>query len=304
MNNFYYFSKTKLKFIEIKNFSRKFLSLVVILVLIVSTMLFGGYFLITSFINSDSQLSSLKAENKELSDKLTEVVSLYKKLNSSIDSLSSINNELRVAANLPPVSAEDKSLGTGGGTFDNILNFSKRNSKIDLDELSEFIDNVQNKIAFEKSNYMEISNTLKSNQQLFAAIPAIKPASGTVAEHGFGMRVHPILGITRMHEGIDIITGIGTPVYAPGGGTIEFVGNKGGFGLCIEIEHGFGYRTVLGHLSEADVKVGQKINRGTFLARTGNSGLSTGPHLHYEVHHNGIALNPTDFIFDDLNLFN
>ncbi|MCU7495005.1 MAG: peptidoglycan DD-metalloendopeptidase family protein [Ignavibacteria bacterium] len=302
MNKFYYFSKTKLKLIEISNFHKKFLSLFIFLVLIVSCILFGGFLLINSLVNSDSELSGLKAENKELSSKLSEMASLYKKLDKSVDSLTQANNELRTATDLPAISGEERALGTGGGLFEKI--FSKRHSGVDLDQLSEFVDQVKTKISFERSDYLEISNKLKSNKKLFEAIPAIKPADGVVTAHGFGMRMHPILGVVRMHEGIDIVADIGTPVYAPGSGTVAFVGTKGGFGLCIEIDHGFGYRTVMGHLSETMVTVGQKINRGTLVAKTGNTGLSTGPHLHYEVHHNGLALNPEDFFFDDLNLFN
>ena len=106
-----------------------------------------------------------------------------------------------------------------------------------------------------------------------------------------------------MHEGVDIITNIGTPVNASGGGKVDFVGYKGGFGLCIEIDHGFGYRTVYGHLSANLVSIDQKVSRGQIIAKTGNSGLSSGPHLHYEIQHNGVKLNPMDFIFDDLRIF-
>jgi murein DD-endopeptidase MepM/ murein hydrolase activator NlpD len=102
------------------------------------------------------------------------------------------------------------------------------------------------------------------------------------------MRRHPILKIVRMHEGVDIITDTGTSVFASGRGKVDFVGRRGGYGLTVEINHGFGYRTVYAHLSKTLVKSGQTIDRGHLIALSGNSGLSTGPHLHYEVHHNGI----------------
>jgi len=117
------------------------------------------------------------------------------------------------------------------------------------------------------------------------------------------MRMHPILKIRRMHEGLDIVTNLGTPVHSTGDGRVEFVGRKGGYGLCVEINHGFGYRTIYGHLSKAEVKKGQKVKRGTEIAKSGTSGLSTGPHLHYEVEHNGVKQNPEGFFFDDLNYF-
>jgi len=106
-----------------------------------------------------------------------------------------------------------------------------------------------------------------------------------------------------MHDGIDIMTNTGTPVYAPGNGTVDFVGYKGGYGLCIEIDHGYGYRTVFGHLSNASVQVGKIVKRGDLLAKTGNTGLSSGPHLHYEVHHDGIKQDPMGFFFDNSGFF-
>lgn len=270
--------------------------------MVVSSVLLGGYFLLRSLVGPDSHAGTLNSESRELSKKVEELASLYRKLNNDMDSLNRTNNELRLASDLPPVNDIDKNPGTGGGMFDNIVSLSHQ-SKIDLEALSEYIENVKNKINFEKNNFAEISQKLKNNQQLYSSIPAIKPSYGTLANHGFGMRVHPILGINRMHEGVDIITDIGTPVMSPGKGVISFTGSKGGYGLCIEIDHSFGYRTVLGHLSQINVNVGQQVERGEVIAKSGNSGLSSGPHLHYEVHHNGVAMDPEGFIFDDLGLF-
>jgi murein DD-endopeptidase MepM/ murein hydrolase activator NlpD len=135
-------------------------------------------------------------------------------------------------------------------------------------------------------------------------MPALKPCAGSFAYHGFGMRMHPILNKVRMHEGIDIITEVGTKVVAPGKGKVVFTGYKGSYGLTIEIDHGFGYRTLYAHLSRSNVKKGDYVNRNEFIATTGNSGLSTGPHLHYEVEHDGVKQDPIKFIFDDIDLFN
>ena len=115
--------------------------------------------------------------------------------------------------------------------------------------------------------------------------------------------MHPILHIYKMHDGIDIINDVGTSVYASGKGKVVFVGTKGGYGLAVEIEHGFVYKTVYGHLSSALVSEGQVVNRGQMIAKSGNSGLSSGPHLHYEVLHDGQNLNPADFFFDEYSYF-
>ena len=113
--------------------------------------------------------------------------------------------------------------------------------------------------------------------------------------------MHPILKVRKMHAGIDFVSDIGTLVYATGKGKVVYVGRRGSYGLEVVIDHGFGYRTTFAHLYKSLVRRGQKVERGDVIAKTGNSGLSTGPHLHYEVSHKGIKLNPSRFIFDDLD---
>jgi murein DD-endopeptidase MepM/ murein hydrolase activator NlpD len=303
MNKFFYFSKSKLEYIEIKNFSRKFVIALFISSFLMSFLFVGGFFLFKSLYNSNSDMESLKIENKGLAEKYKELLSLYKEVNSNLDSLLNSNDDLRIAADLPPISKDEKEFGSGGSAFETVYNFLKEDSKINLNDVDTYIENIKNKIEFERKNYFDVSNKLKENQLFFASLPAIKPTNGTFAVHGFGMRLHPVLKINRMHEGVDILTNIGTPVIASGGGRIDFVGYKGGLGLCVEIDHGFGYRTVYGHLSSSLVSINQKISRGQLIAKTGNTGLSSGPHLHYEIQHNGVKLNPMDFIFDDLKIF-
>jgi murein DD-endopeptidase MepM/ murein hydrolase activator NlpD len=303
MNKFYCFSKSKLEFVEIKNLPKKFFFLVTISSFLLSGLIFGGYYLINYIANPNSKIESLKNENRELNEKYRELLALYRNINTELDTLLNNTDLLRAAADLPPVSEDEKIMGTGGGSFSSLLNFDKKNISVNLNEMDNYVDNVKRKLEFEKKNYMDISSKLIENKEFFASLPAIKPASGTIGLHGFGMRLHPILGIRRMHEGIDIITHIGTPVVAAGAGIVDFVGFRGGLGLCVEIDHGFGYRTIYGHLSKLLVKIDQKVKRGQLIAKTGNTGLSSGPHLHYEVQHNGERINPRDFIFDDLKLF-
>jgi murein DD-endopeptidase MepM/ murein hydrolase activator NlpD len=258
--------------------------------------------IIAQVTGSGKSLLTLKKENAFLRNKLGENADLYKKLNSSLDSLINVNNTLRIAANLPPVSEEEKIIGVGGGYFDNDVDFIGNAISEDLKQALGYVDEVNRKVEFEKLQFQEISDKLKQNDKLFESLPAIKPCTGELGDR-FGMRRHPILNITRMHEGLDIITDIGSPVYASGNGRVEFVGTRSGYGLCVEINHGFGYKTIYGHLSGAEVKEGQTVKRGFEIAKTGTSGLSTGPHLHYEVEHNGVKLDPLDFFFDDINFF-
>jgi len=302
MKKLYFFSKEKLQFIEIKSYKFKLFIYFSIAVITISSLLFGGYFYLLNLTDSVNTVSSLKSENQQLSKKLTEIVKKYKLINNQIDSLSKYDYQLRLASNLEPISDEERLLGIGGGSFDNSIDYLSGNAGKQLKNALNFVDKLSRKIEFEKSNYDKISKKLKENKKLYASIPAIKPAAG-IALHDFGMRMHPILHIRRMHAGIDILANLRTPVHVTGNGRVEFVGHRGGYGLCIQVDHGFGYSTLYAHLSKTLVRKGQKVKRGDIIAKTGNSGLSTGPHLHYEVRHDGKALNPSRFFFDDINYF-
>ncbi|MGE5861109.1 MAG: M23 family metallopeptidase [Ignavibacteria bacterium] len=301
MKKLFYFSKTKLQFVEIKNYKSKLAGLFSGSVILLSILAFGIYSIISSIFGINNL--SIIEENKVLHKKLQEIIPLYSILDKELDSLIEENNRLRIAANLEPSNSDENLFGVGGGYFDNLKDFGVNRTDQYLSQAYSLLDEVSRKITFEKSQYFEISNKLSSNKKLFSAIPAIRPCTGDLSVHGFGMRNHPILGVRRMHEGIDIITDAGTSVFAAGNGVIDFVGRNKGYGLEVEIDHGFGYRTVYAHLSKTKVKVGQKVNRGDQIAKTGNTGLSTGPHLHYEVHHNGVKQDPQDYFFDDLSLF-
>ncbi len=302
MKKLYYFSSSKLQFLEVKNFKKKLVLYFFAAVLTLTATVYGTLKFISEVTGSGKSLSTLEEENNYLKNKITETASLYKKLDTELDSLVNENNTLRIAADLPPVSEEERQVGVGGGYFDNDLDFINSDLAADLKSALSYMDEVSRKVDFEKDQYVEISKKLKQNEKLFECLPAIKPCTGEIGNE-FGMRMHPILKIRRMHEGVDIVTNIGTPVHASGDGKIDFAGRKGGYGLCVEIDHGFGYKTVYGHLSHIEVKQGQKVKRGIEIAKSGTSGLSTGPHLHYEVEHNGVKLNPEDFFFDDVNFF-
>lgn len=295
MKKLYYFNYKYLRFTEIKGLKSKLVLLIGISILLISS--FGIYFL------GEMSKKQNFPPDQAFQHKIESLIKNYQKVNTQLDSLLKVNNELRIAANLPVISNEEHQLGVGGGEFDLSSDFKNNINDNGLKAVDSFVDKLLTKIKFEKQNVNDIATALKRNEELYKDIPAIKPCSGSLAAHGFGMRLHPILHVLRMHNGLDILTGVGTPVYASGGGIIDFVGYKNGFGFCVEIDHGFGYRTIYGHLSNAKAKQGQKVSRNTLIAFTGNTGLSTGPHLHYEVLHDGINLDPELFFFNDSQLF-
>ena len=126
------------------------------------------------------------------------------------------------------------------------------------------------------------------------------PVSMARITSSFGMRFHPLLGFTRMHKGIDIGTAWGTPIHAPADGTITFAGRSGGYGNFIKLSHGGGIETHYGHLSRFATRPGQHVSRGEVIGYSGNSGMSTGPHLHWEVLRGGVAVNPRGFSFSSV----
>lgn len=301
MKKLFYFSKSSLKYVEIRHFKIK-----LIVALIASAILFTSVFIILYYIfggisDPNFTIRSLKRENQELKKQIKNISESYERIIADLDSISELNKEYRIAAGLEPISDEERLLGVGGSEENFIAKFNIRDSE--TNELLDRIDEMNRAIEFEKIQTKEIAEQFALNKQLFENIPAIKPIKGNYSIRGFGIRTHPILGINKFHTGLDINSNWGTPVYAPGNGKVVMVGREAGYGLVIEIDHGFGYKTIYAHLSEALVKNGQKVKRGDVIAKSGNSGLSSGPHLHYEVRHNGKVLNPTDFFFDDLTLF-
>jgi murein DD-endopeptidase MepM/ murein hydrolase activator NlpD len=143
----------------------------------------------------------------------------------------------------------------------------------------------------------EVEKALAHRDEVWAATPSISPAMGLMTD-GFGGRPDPVTGRHALHRGLDISARRGTPVIAPADGVVVFTGLSGGLGKTIRIAHGLGYTTVYGHLDRIEVEPGEEVRRGAKIGTLGNSGRSTGPHLHYEVHVDGEAVNPLYYILD------
>jgi hypothetical protein len=167
------------------------------------------------------------------------------------------------------------------------------------------IEGLKKQMYIQTKSYDEIVALAKNKEQMYASIPAIQPVTNkelTRLASGFGRRVDPIYKVRRMHYGVDFSAPRGTPVYATGDGVINKVKtNYGGYGKEIVIDHGYGYLTRYAHLSEFNVKRGQKIKRGECIGYVGSTGKSTAPHLHYEVIKDKKKVNPVHYFYNDLN---
>ena len=167
------------------------------------------------------------------------------------------------------------------------------------------VDSLEYRLYAQSLSLDEIYKMAGTKQQRMATMPAIMPIKKNQCRivSGFGMRYHPILHYRRMHTGIDLTAQPGTPVYATGDGTVTVAGrgaNLGGYGVCIVINHGYGFQTLYAHLSDVKVNQGQRVKRGELIGNVGRTGLAQGYHLHYEVIQNGNKVNPVYFFFNDL----
>lgn len=173
----------------------------------------------------------------------------------------------------------------------------------------ELADKLERQLVIQSLSLDTIQRFAEQKKEMLACLPAIKPvredklSRGIRAMSGYGMRIHPVLKVRKMHTGIDFTGPIGTPVQVTGNGrVVEVKHDPSGYGLHVIVDHGFGYRTLYGHLKDTSVRPGQRVTRGQQIARLGNSGKSTAPHLHYEVIHKGIKVNPIHFVIDGLTL--
>lgn len=158
-----------------------------------------------------------------------------------------------------------------------------------------------------QSRSLDTLQELASNQQnMLASIPNVKPVREDMMQKamsvvsGFGYRIHPVYKVRKFHAGMDFPARIGTAIQASGDGVIAEAGWHQGYGNCVKISHGYGYETLYGHMNRIVVRQGEKIKKGQKIGEVGDTGLSTAPHLHYEVHYKGSPVNPVNFCMDKL----
>ncbi len=167
----------------------------------------------------------------------------------------------------------------------------------DAKRLSDQLDQLGAEAVAQEEALQALTGYFEDRKALLASTPAIWPARGWVTSD-FGFRLDPYTSQRRTHEGLDIANAIGTPIVAPADGTVVYASQEGGYGNVVVIDHGLGIKTRYAHLSKITIALGDRVRRGQLIAELGNTGRSTGPHLHYEVRINGIPENPRKFILE------
>ena len=246
------------------------------------------------------ELEIARAENAQLAaeyGELSEVVThLHDRSNSTV----------RLALGMEPID-DDIFLGGKGGhdAYENLRSFP--NVGEEMSDLRQRVDQLRHQIDLQSRSIDEVSAAAVLKEDMLASIPSIKPVRrdrfvrSMENLSGFGMRIDPILGVTKMHSGIDFNCAKGTEIQASGRGRVVEAGTQDGYGKYVVIDHGYGYRSRYAHMSEIKVKRGQQIERGHLIGLVGSTGRSTGDHLHYEIEKDGQRVDPIQYCYDGLS---
>jgi murein DD-endopeptidase MepM/ murein hydrolase activator NlpD len=278
----------------------------VILSLLLLAGLLVGTFSIGFFVKQSHHVRAnrLAAENRLLAAEVEEMRGSMSRLTESLDSLTAQDDKFRTIAGLPTFDREVQRVGIGGpGTpmlESNPLYTVNPDAAEEVFAVSYDLDRLKRRAEMLRSSLHEAIRTMEENTDRLAATPSIMPSMGHLSSLFSKGRRHPVLKITRPHQGIDIAAPVGEPILAPAQGRVVFAGWKsGGYGNTVEIDHGYGYLTRFAHASRVLVRAGQTVERGRIIAEVGATGLVSGPHLHYEVEVNGRPVDPLNFIIPD-----
>lgn len=209
------------------------------------------------------------------------------------------NNIYRVIFEAEPIPSEIRNAGFGG-----VNRYEELQSIPNMDlvvQTATRIDVLYKKMYIQSLSFDTIIKLSKNKKEMLKRIPSIQPLRNYKFSSGFGYRIHPIYKTFKMHSGLDLTAPIGTKIYATGDGVVSESEYGRGYGKMVVINHGYSYQTVYGHMSKTLVQVGQKVSRGDVIGLVGNTGTSTGAHLHYEVRRNGMPVNPINYYLDDLS---
>ena len=283
------------------------------IILTLALISISSIIIIENYLSNGSNESKLENENESL---MTTIKYQQKLIDEELKNMELVlsdmqnrdDNIYRVYFEAEPIPSSIRNAGYGGSNrYSNLkdMAFSEM-----VTNTAKQIDALSKRMYIQSKSFDEVVNMAKDKNKMLASIPSIQPIANKDLKRmvsGFGMRTHPIYKTKRMHAGIDFTALVGTPIYATGDGVVlKSTYAKGGYGRYVVIEHGYGYRTLYAHMNQSYVKKGQIITRGDTIGTVGSSGLSAGPHLHYEIHKkenddSWKKVNPALFFYNDLS---
>jgi murein DD-endopeptidase MepM/ murein hydrolase activator NlpD len=250
---------------------------------------------------------------KELLREIDQMGYKYEQLNGQLEMMSKVLTNIqerdanvhRSVFGMDPIDQDIWNGGIGGHEAHPELNAFKYSGET-IRATLEKMDALGLKLSIQSKSLDTIQQLANNQQQMLASIPSIKPVREDKLQKsmnvlsGFGYRIHPVYKVKKFHEGVDFPARIGTAIQSTGDGVVSEAGWHSGYGNCVRISHGYGYETWYAHMNHMDVRVGEKVKKGQKIGQVGDTGLSTAPHLHYEVHYKGSPINPINFCMDKL----
>ncbi|MGE0567470.1 MAG: M23 family metallopeptidase [Bacteroidia bacterium] len=249
-------------------------------------------------MQQDREIEGLTMKYKQMQKKMDLIDQVLKDLEERDD------NIYRAVFEAEPLPKNIRYGGFGGS--DRYTEYDSYKSADLMKSTAERLDLLSKRIYMQSKSFDDVIKMAKNKQQLINSIPAIMPINKKDLSHavtsGFGWRTHPIYKTPEFHPGMDFTAIQGTPIYSTGDGVIERADNLAqGYGNHVVVNHGFGYQTLYAHMVKIACKVGQKVKRGQLIGYVGSTGLSTAPHVHYEVIKNGQKTNPINYYYNDLS---
>ena len=246
-------------------------------------------------------LARLRRENSHLRAQVTRLDGNILEFQTQMADLMEREKILRTMADLSEIDPDVRKVGVGGQSYEALVDsrLSSETTEILPNNVLADVDQLLRQAKLESQSFQEVQDAFQKNRERLEHTPAIWPTSGYVSR-GYGPCDDPFSGRRRPHEGIDIVNRVGTPVVATAAGRIVEKGWKADYGWMVVADHGYGYKTAYAHLDSIKVRKGERVKRGQVIATLGNSGRSTGPHLHYEVRVKARAVNPLKYILPDV----
>ena len=272
----------------------------------VSFILAIGIVMVYNMYFDSPKEAMLKKENEELRLYYDMMEKDIGRLNEMLAVLQERDDNIyRIIFEADPIPSTIRQAGIGGTErYKDLLEKGLKREDLILSNLKK-INQLKKQMYIQTKSYDDIVRMANDKEQMWASIPAIQPISNKELKRmasGFGLRMHPIYKVRKMHTGCDFSAPRGTPIYATGDGVVKVVRSQyGGYGKQVEIDHGYGYITKYAHMDKFNVEKGDSVKRGEIIGYVGNTGSSTAPHLHYEVIKDDKKVNPMNFFFQDLN---
>jgi murein DD-endopeptidase MepM/ murein hydrolase activator NlpD len=286
--------------------SRRWLQAMATLVLLVAAVIGLGSYQFLEMRNELADKQDLHAQLRQHEntiaaqrDQIQSFAQNINTLKSTIIALNTFEQKIRIMANLEHKADSASLLAVGGSMpedLDTNLPLSQDHDRL-VREMHDQMEQVQQAGTFQENSFSTLLKSLEGKRNLLAATPSLRPTTGWVSSN-FGYRVSPFTGRKEFHRGLDIATREGTEIIAPADGVVTYSGKKWLMGNMLTIDHGYGMITRYGHIKKLLKKKGNRVKRGELIALVGNTGRSTGPHLHYEVRLNGVPVNPVKYILD------